>query len=586
MTMSLVLLLGGPCLHVGAGTPPLLEFDVPFLISCRSLPLKDAARDDLGKELIEVVIPISARVQAGTEKDLKQCLYTLVDPAEPETLSVTDWLPRTELRSEFAKPIQFSNEHLAKVGISLSAHYVLSAAGDATGQLKSGVAYELLPPQEIVLASGTVQHGHGVFFKLKPSTQTTLEEKKSFSAIVAVPRGWRGGCLKLQCEALGWDRGVVPTFDREVGSGKVVFYLALYLAGDEEAEKLAAHMATCQQELFDSLAQYRQEMRAACHKTFPWPRRLGAWPWFFDQGSSPQEALPTPAEMALLNSVPSRATTQARPTQEFPPQVHEKLRALHEAVGALQVLATGSPLARDQTEAWTGRATSAWHATQAALPAETAPQPGTLVTGGARASLGSMDLDITGGQPVPTKLGPAKDSSAPPGEEQDQATPMAVAGRRRELPGDSKDQTAEESAGPSLSPRGDGNVKLLESAGDGHGVRTGKPLVPEEPTSPGQRPLQDFPRQAWYLLASLWGALFTAIVAPLVVAFIRSRMKNGRRRWSRGAAAPLPPPANRLHRVALPATRPTLLLVGRHPDQQGAGSVAKPGDDQGVAPPD
>jgi hypothetical protein len=163
--------------------PPLLEFDVPFSIACRSLPLKGTAPNEPEKELIEVVIPISARLQSGDEKDLKQCLYTLVDPTKPETLWVTDLLPRTELKSEFAKPIQVSSERLAKIGINLSAHYVVAAAGEAAGQVKSDVAYEMLPPQEIVLASGTLAHAHGVFFKLKPSSQTTLEGVKSFSVI-------------------------------------------------------------------------------------------------------------------------------------------------------------------------------------------------------------------------------------------------------------------------------------------------------------------------------------------------------------------------------------------------------------------
>src|SRR5579859_3853433 len=104
-----------------ARTPPSLDFDVPFTIGCRSLSLQEHARDG-AFDLIEVVIPISARVRAGTERDLKQCVYTLIDPAEPERLVVTDWLPRTELKSDYAKPIQFSSERLGKIGISLAAH--------------------------------------------------------------------------------------------------------------------------------------------------------------------------------------------------------------------------------------------------------------------------------------------------------------------------------------------------------------------------------------------------------------------------------------------------------------------------------
>src|SRR5262249_10876537 len=109
------------CLGLASGpasakTPPVLDFDVPFTIACRSLSVKEHARDGTF-DLIEVVVPISARLRAGTERDLKQSVYTLIDPAEPETLAVTDWLPRTELKTDYAKPIQYSSERLGKIGI-------------------------------------------------------------------------------------------------------------------------------------------------------------------------------------------------------------------------------------------------------------------------------------------------------------------------------------------------------------------------------------------------------------------------------------------------------------------------------------
>src|SRR6516164_4526457 len=54
---SLVIFVGllacpSPVAH--AGTPPLLEFDAPFCIGCRSIPCNDAAKKDPVKDLIEV----------------------------------------------------------------------------------------------------------------------------------------------------------------------------------------------------------------------------------------------------------------------------------------------------------------------------------------------------------------------------------------------------------------------------------------------------------------------------------------------------------------------------------------------------
>jgi hypothetical protein len=485
--VSLALWLGGPWPFAGARTPPQLEFDVPFSISCRALPLKDPRYGHSGKDLVEVVVPISARVRAGTERDLKQCRYTLVDPTEPGAITVTDWLPRTELRSQFAKPIQVSNERLAKVGITLSAHYVITAAGEAAGQLKSAVAYEMLPPREIVVASGTVQHGHGVSFLMKPSSQTTLEGMKSFSAILAVPHGWRGGCVKLECEAVGLDRGIVSKLDREVSGGLAVFYLALSLAGDEEGEALADRVANCQQALLDSLGQHWHEVGAAPHKLLPWPGWLGMRPRFFEHLDLPDETRPVPAEVALLSPPLDRAPAPAGQREALPPPVREKLRARQEAGEALQALSAPLPSARARPAA--GQAPLA------------PPLPSTgadLATG--RAAAGHGD--------APKMTNPAAGASAR----------------------------------PSLSPKVGGGVKPLELADDGGVARTGPAGPLEQPLGPGQQS-KDVPAQAWYLLASIWGALFTYIVAPLVVDFIRSRMKAGRRHRSRRKPAPPSGPA-------------------------------------------
>lgn len=502
LAACLAVLPGGPRPFAGVRTAPLLEFDVPFSIACRSLPLKGPARDDPGKQLIEVVIPISAHLRVGSEKDLKRCRYTLVDPGPSERLSVTDWLPRTELRTEFAKPIQFSKEHLGKIGISLSAHYVLAAAGEAGGQLKSAVTYEMLPPQEIVLASGTVQHGHGVFFELKPSTQTTIEGMKTFSAIFRVHRGWRGGCLKLECTAVGLDRGVVQKLDREVSSGLAVFYLALYRAGDGEAEKLADQVAECEQELLGAFVQ-RQHEKAAGHRLFPWPSWLGKQPWFLDKSDSPDEDSVAPDEVALLNCVLD-AGTPTRPVAELPLPIRQKLRALHEAVEALQVLSDVDPPTRDQTGASQGQSPSPSQSAKAALPAATADKRSTSASGGAM----------------------------PPGAESSSSKPA------------DGQETPKTGAVPSLQPKVGDSAKPLESAGEGDGGRT-------EPSNPGQLS-HDFPKQAWYLLVSIWGALFTYIVAPLVVEFIRTRMKAGRRNRSRCKPRPIPPSVGRWHHVSLP----------------------------------
>jgi len=492
--------LGFSSEHVAARTPPILDFDVPFTIGCRSLSLKEHARDG-AFDLIEVVIPISARLRAGTERDLKQCVYTLIDPAEPERLVVTDWLPRTEMKSDYAKPIQFSSERLGKIGISLAAHYVIGATGDAGGQLKSGVVYEMLPPQETVLASGTVQYGHGVFFKLKPSTQITLEGKKSFSAIFAVPRGWRGGCLKLQCEALGLDRGIVSSLDRDVSSGVATFYLALYLAGDEQAESLAQRLGVREQELLDALVQFRA-MSAAAHRPFSWSS--WKWPKFSDKSALPGDAMP--AEESLFNYVLEVPARPMRATESLPLAVQSRFQALQQAAVALEALSVGTIT---QAPSFTGARASffAPPADQASVESlRRQPTTVTLKTSPVRPE------DLHGVQPHALEEH-SRGSSTQTRTDKFSWHPSAASSS---APGE---QLTNSLSQPQPRP-GVVNSGMQQVASQGGDTSKSADALSKE---------------AWYLLASMWGAVFTYIVAPLVVHFITNRKEYARERSSAGA---------------------------------------------------
>jgi hypothetical protein len=489
--IALVIILAASAPVVRAGNAPLLEFDVPFAVSCRSIASADAAKKHPGQDLIEVEIPITARLLSQAEKDIKQCVYALVDPTEPGTLTVLDWLPRTELQTEFAKPIQFNNEHTAKIGINMSARYFVTAAGDAMGQLKSGVAYELLPPRETVLASGTIRSGHGVYFKLKPSTQTTLEGMKLFSAICAVPRGWRGGCLELRCQAIGLDRGMVPLLDRQVESSVAIFCLALYLEGDSEAEKLADRVANCQQELFDSLAESTRQGKAKCFRSWGLNR-------FFRVGGDPIAT----TEQQLLEHVLNR-TTATMLTEEFPPAVLARFRQLQGAVEALQLLSAdkngdGKP-ARSRTTVTVGFA-----------------------------PLGDSDKEKRSEPQPPLGHYP----SLAKAEIKDIASATIAADSKQ------TSKRAVRSNGQPLSPEVAANNQI---GGTGHNGGQDK-VTPPSATNPLPT---DLPPRAitgpiWYIIASVGGAVVTSLLITLVVGFWRKHRRNRRLIRSKGVQIQLP----------------------------------------------
>jgi hypothetical protein len=79
----------------------------------------------------------------------------------------------------------------------------------------------------------------------------------------------------------------------------------------------------------------------------------------------------------------------------------------------------------------------------------------------------------------------------------------------------------------------------------------------ERPSNDDSLP-RGFSNQAWYLLASMWGAMFTYIVAPLAVEYLRRRMKSGRRLRAHNNRLPTSPsveklssPPQQLHSIPL-----------------------------------
>jgi hypothetical protein len=359
----------------------------------------------------------------------------------------------------------------------------------------------MLPPQETVLASGTVQYGHGVFFKLKPSTQTTLEGKKSFSAIFAVPRGWRGGCLKVQCQALGLDRGIVPNLDREVPSGLATFYLALYLAGDDQAESLAQRLGVREQKLLDALAQYRT-MSAASHRPFSWS--TWKWPKFGDKSALAADVMPT--EESLFNYVLSTPAQPMRAPESFPAAVQDRFQALQQAAVALEGLSVG---------------------TTTAAPSFTGSRASFFAPPGDQAAAESMKRQSTATAPIKTPPANAGNlGGSQPHSPDDRGIGSST---QTNLP--KRGGTASCSAPGGQSAKSQLQSQPLRSAAN-DGVR--------QAHSEGRgtaKSADTLSKEAWYLLASMWGAVFTYIVAPLVVHFITNRKEYVREHSSAGPRA-------------------------------------------------
>jgi hypothetical protein len=225
---------------------PRVRFDMPYAIACRNVTPPEFTERHAGYKLLEGKLEVSSLLAAGHEKDLTQFFIRVESPAH--TLVIADYLPKTKheaIASSVTK--EDSTESTIALGVNLSGKYeLLTMPGPSAGigqSKKSSVKYELLPPLETVAASGTLDRGSALFFKIKSSSRNLLEGTREYGLVFQVPANWRADYIRVHCEAEGIRRGVVSTFDEQFTCGNRQFLVALYQDGDEGARRLAENFA-------------------------------------------------------------------------------------------------------------------------------------------------------------------------------------------------------------------------------------------------------------------------------------------------------------------------------------------------------
>ena len=255
----------------GVGLPPApaevaVNFDVSYLVSCREVTSAEPRTFDLQQKLVEADFQISTLIR-GDADDLVECLIRIESLGEG--LQVADYHPRTTLISDVVGRIgvEKSRENSFRMGIGLTGKHdqVVDLSGNAsTSRGKSDnekFKYELQPPLELVAASGTTCRGTGVYFKLRPSTQSSLEGGQQFKVVFRVSRSWRADSVGVVCEALGrrQDTGFVSP-ESLVAVGGAKFRVALHLAGDESAKRAAEKLVYTERRLRATVDAHRREI--------------------------------------------------------------------------------------------------------------------------------------------------------------------------------------------------------------------------------------------------------------------------------------------------------------------------------------
>jgi hypothetical protein len=257
---------------------PRVRFDTDAVVGCSDVTSPEFAHANPGEKLIEARFLISSLIGAGESDEQLQQLYTI--ESRQRTLQVEDYQPKTTLAADVVGNVfvEKKDETSKSLGLNLGASYEKIVTGNVTagGDKRNGVItkYEKLPPLELLSASGPIRRGSGVYFKLKPSSQTSLEGAQAFAVIFRVPAAWRGDCVYIHCEAWSVPKGFTSAFTEPARVGGGDYFVALHLEGDTEAKAAAHRFARAELGLRSVAARYGDEIERRSVRTLP---QLGAF---------------------------------------------------------------------------------------------------------------------------------------------------------------------------------------------------------------------------------------------------------------------------------------------------------------------
>jgi hypothetical protein len=219
---------------------PHVEFDFARAIECRDVTPLERFEQYPHQRLIEFALPISVRFCGVPLDDVDELTFEI--NAAAAGMRVHNFAPATQLASDVACAIETTTT--TKSARSLDAtlggqlpvpvgELAANVAPSISGGLSSGETttekLNRLPPKYAVVVSGTTSEGRGVFFKLKRSSQTSLEGVHELAVTFVAPVGWRGGEVRVGCNAQGERK--VFWIKQAATLGREGDTVRLYLAG-------------------------------------------------------------------------------------------------------------------------------------------------------------------------------------------------------------------------------------------------------------------------------------------------------------------------------------------------------------------
>lgn len=242
-----------------AGPSPVVRFDMA--------PIAAAAASESDPNLVTIQFRLSSIIESPEKEKIDQWIVRL--QPRGQVAELVNYAPQTEIASDLSSPIQVKNtaEESNALGLTADASFGHSVRGklgaDRSAKNINTQQFDRVAPHHAVTASGTINRGRGVYFKLRWTALQVLEGEKSFSLTLRVPPSWRGGLIDVSVVAQserksigGWER------DSKV-LGEDNFVIAVHRQGDQQAQALARTLSKAEYELRSVASQYRKPSSVA-----------------------------------------------------------------------------------------------------------------------------------------------------------------------------------------------------------------------------------------------------------------------------------------------------------------------------------
>lgn len=327
-------------------------FDVVPIVACRDVTTSEFGTLNPDERLWEAHLQVSSLVSHGAEKEPEQYLVRIESASD--STSIADFSPKTSVATSVVGNMQIEDLQERNAGAKVSFHAdwkglaQIDAGAQQDDRHTANRRYEMLPPHDLVTASGTTRGGRGVYFKSRPTPQGTLEGARDLQIILRTPGSWRGERLYVYCYA--WAHTRPDTDRRPLPSNRAVFSVVLHAAGDSQAKLAAREFLASEESVREVAWKYAKkgaqdnnqwktvwnQIRGEEHQGLPknWLQQITTQP-----GSVVDEdyfaRLPSPVQKAVhdhlataqafygLSQRPSTRSRIVFPTDAAPPAAHQ-----------------------------------------------------------------------------------------------------------------------------------------------------------------------------------------------------------------------------------------------------------------------